>query len=583
MLGKETHIPTGPDGAPIAWPTVWRRAIVATLVASGVLGLLAAVALRQELQHRRELVTHEGSYVVSLEREFLELELRAVRSDLLFLAQQALLERFVTGDEAARPELEREYAGFARSKPLYDQIRLLDAKGHEVVRINRRGENVETVRPEDLQAKASRYYFRQAIDLAPGRIFVSPLDLNVERGEIERPLQPVIRLATPVAGGSRERRGLLVLNYNGTRLLGKLREIAEASRGDVMLVDLQGQYLQAPDASRQWGWLLGHSASFERDHPEAWRQIRSEPQSQVQIAGDLFTAEQVSFAESDAGAKGAVLIVSRLPIGDASSWATGPGRAWAGTGAFVAIAILSFYWALSSEQRGIQDRRIAASEARLRLLSTRLLAAQEEERRSLSRRLHDELGQRATAIALDLKAALRRHVDDAEPTLRRAAQEADGLLASLHEIATQVRPSVLDDLGLADAIESYASEYRDRTGVSVHLDVRLADEEPSRPVAENLYRILQEGLANVATHAQTAAARVRLIGGEDGLVLTVEDDGCGFGPATLVDSNRLGILGMRERVELLGGEFEIETAPSQGTRIRVRLPASAGEPREGDG
>ncbi|MGH0032406.1 MAG: ATP-binding protein, partial [Myxococcota bacterium] len=533
------------------------------------------LALRQDARHQQALRERDGRHAVSLERAFLERELRGLRADLSYLAQQPLLARFVAGDTGARRELEREYAGFARSKPAYDQVRLLDATGHEVVRVHRRGTEVQVVDTADLQSKAARYYFREAMALAPGRVFVSPLDLNVERGGIERPLRPVIRLATPVADAGGTTRAVLVLNYAGARLLARLREIAAGSRAQGMLVDEHGQYLQAPDASREWGRLLGHGASFADDHPRAWQAIRGAERSQVEIGGDLFTAERVAFAE---GLPGGVRIVSHIPAAEGAGGA-GTRRALAGAGAFAAIAALSFYWARASERRRTQDRRIAASEARLRTLSSRLLAAQEEERRSLSRLLHDELGQQVTAIALDLKNGLRRQGDDAAPALRRAAAETENVLASLREIATRVRPSVLDDLGLADAIESHVSEFQERSGIPVQLELRLRGEEPSGPVAENLYRIVQEALANVAQHARAATARVCLTRDADGLTLLVEDDGCGFDPATLPGTRRLGVLGMRERVELLGGGFEIETAPGAGTKVRVRLPASAVAPQ----
>jgi signal transduction histidine kinase len=201
-----------------------------------------------------------------------------------------------------------------------------------------------------------------------------------------------------------------------------------------------------------------------------------------------------------------------------------------------------------------------------------LLAAQEEERRSLSRMLHDELGQRVTAIGLDLKAALRRRGDAAaDPSLRRAVAETDGVLSSLHEIATRVRPSVLDDLGLEDAIESYVSEYEERTGVSVEMELRLPPEGVPGAVGENLYRILQEALSNVSTHAGTDKVSVTLVAVPGGLELSIEDAGRGFDTSALKTSSRLGILGIQERVELLGGRFELDTAPGRGTRIHIQL------------
>jgi signal transduction histidine kinase len=529
----------------------------------------------QDLLHRRALLAREGSHLVSLEREFLSREMQAVRTDLLFLAQQPQLQRLAAGYESARAALEAEFARFARSKPLYDQIRYLDASGQEVVRINRLGAEIEVVGGGQLQQKAGRYYFQEARRLAAGQVFVSPFDLNVEHGVIERPIKPVIRLLTPVLDTEGRPRGLLALNYAGARILDELREISAAFRGHALLVNLDGEYLRTPDRLHEWGWQLGHGRSFRGDHPAAWEQLRTLETGQIQVDGDLFTVQRVLPAAPSTPETSALLIVSHIPAGVAESLS----RPLAGQllvmllGSLSGAAVLAFFWARASVARRVQEHRIGESEARLRLLSSRLLAAQEEERRSLSRLLHDELGQRVTALSLDVKTLLRREpAEGAGPLLRRAAEEADGVLAALHAIATRVRPSVLDDLGLRDAIESHVSEYQDRTGISVDCDLRFERQAFPGPVAENVYRIVQEALANVAAHAQADAVRVQLVVREDRLELCVEDRGCGFDPGVLATTPRLGVLGMRERVELLGGEFQLDTERGRGTTIRVRLP-----------
>ena len=551
--------------------TAWRRAAVASFSAILVAVAVAGFFQRQNLRHHQALLDAEGGHVVALEREFLSRELRGVHSDLAFLAQQPALQRLLAGDVEARVALGREYAGFARSKPLYDQVRLLDESGMEVVRVNRRGGRVAIVDADRLQSKSNRYYYREGIRLSAGEVFVSPLDLNVERGEIERPPNPVIRVATPVGGHDGQRRGLLVLNYAGAKLLESLREVARTAPGDTMLVNRRGEYLQAPEPGREWGWLLGHGHSFRGDHPEAWERVRDSESSQLRIGDGLFTVEWVPLAKGPGNANSAVAIVSRIPLAEASALGLGPGAMLLAGGALLSIVGASIFWARATEARRWQEQRIAESEGRLRVLSSRLLGAQEEERRSLSRLLHDELGQQATAIALDLKAALRRDPID-EAGLHRALGETEELLSSLHEVAGRVRPSVLDDLGLADAIDSHVCEYTQRTGVSVEADVRLPEAGLSGPVAENLYRILQEALSNVASHAGTNAARVSLWATAEDVELTVEDEGRGCDAATLKASSRLGILGMRERAELLGGRFALETAPGDGMRIHVRLP-----------
>lgn len=555
---------------------VWARATAATGVALLVLAVFAGAVYRQAASHQRDLARHEGAHLLDLEREFLARELASMRADLAYLAQQPLPGRVLDGEPGALRALEREYLGFARAKPRYVQVRLLDRTGRERVRINRRGAALERVEAGLLQQKGDRYYFQQAIGLPLGSVFVSPLDLNVEQGRIEWPPRPVIRLAAPVRGSLGVNRGLLVLNYAGGLLLDELRALAEATGGRTALVDHEGEYLLAADPRHEWGWLLGHEASFRRDHPAAWERVRGAERADFWLDGEHLSAEWVALGDPDATDSTSVAIVARMPT--RAVLAPGARAAAAGLG-LVLLAMLwglSYVWARASAARREQDRRIAESEARLRMLSSQLLAAQEDERRSLSRVLHDELGQTVTAIRLDLKNAERRTEDPkAREALGRAAADAEAVLSSLHEIATRVRPSVLDDLGLGDALESYVAELGSRTGLEVELVMELGGDPPQGPLAENLYRIVQEALANVAHHAETDRARVELVARDGELHLSVEDHGCGFDPEELKASRRLGILGMRERVELLGGEFELEAAPGRGTRLEVRLPREA--------
>ena len=211
--------------------------------------------------NQRAILEQEAEHVLDLQQELLFSELRGVQSDLLYLATQDVLQQFLSSDSSARESLEQEYVNFALKKAVYDQIRLLDPAGLETVRINYRNGNADVV-PDELQSKATRYYYQQALLLEKGEVFVSPFDLNVEHGKIEQPIEPVIRFVTPVFDESGEKRGLLVLNYLGTQLLAKLKQLSTSFRGETMLVNPAGEYLQAPNPSHEWSWLLGSSSEF---------------------------------------------------------------------------------------------------------------------------------------------------------------------------------------------------------------------------------------------------------------------------------------------------------------------------------
>jgi len=572
---------------------VWRRFLLTVVTAGLVLLAIVSLIYRQDMRHQQRLLEQEAQHVLELQREWLLLELRSVVADLSYLSTQDALEQLASGDAAAAEELEAEYVSFAENKTVYDQVRFLDNTGQEVIRINYAGGAAEVVPKDELQSKATRYYFTQSLSLERGEVFVSPFDLNVEHGELQRPIRPVIRFATPVFDESGQRRGLLVLNYVGKRLLGKLKQVSRGFPGETMLLNPDGEYLQAGDAALEWGWLLGHGRSFRRDFAVAWERVREGLRRRFDLSGDHFLVQVVSpkqeTARNAAGddmetaewSPSSLILLAYISksVANAHSRTLLTQLLVMYVGVMAIVAVFAMYWARSRELRLTHERQIAESESRLRRLSRLLLSAQEDERRNLSRGLHDELGQQVTAISLDLKSlAKETHSERSRGLLDRVIGETDQLLHSLHEVASRVRPSVLDDLGLHDAIESYLSDFQRRTGIDVNAQMRFERQELPAAVGENAYRILQESLANVAKHADTRHVDVSVQTQPSALRMIVQDRGVGFEPAELQDSTRLGILGMRERVELLGGQFELESRAGEGTVIRVVIPIDNGEP-----
>jgi signal transduction histidine kinase len=569
-------------------PAVWRRFLLAFGFGALVFSVIVAAIYRQDVLHQRGMLEQEAQYVVALQQELLLFEFRAVQSDLLYLATQDTLTRFLSGDLSARGKLERDYASFALNKAVYVQVRCLDKTGQETIRVNYRDGAAEVVPQDELQTKATRYYYQQALSLEEDEVFVSPFDLNVEHGQIQRPINPVIRFLTPVFDDSGEKRGLLVLNYLGAQLLAKLKQISAGFSGETMLINPAGEYLQTADPRHEWGWLLGHQHSFRTEFPVAWDQGKRLDAGQLRARRNLFTFQRVSPGHRSTAEpmRSSTTVVDDHDLNSlvlvsyvSSSVATAHSRKLLSqlmfmyVGVMAVVALLALYWARSREIGRYHELRMVESESRLRQLSSLLLSTQETERRNLSRDLHDELGQQVTAISLDLRSLEKEEGGSrSSPLLRQAIEETDQLLKSLHEIATRVRPSVLDDLGLHDAVESFLSEYRDRTGVHVRSRLRFHRKRIPRTIGENAYRILQEALANVASHAQVGEAEVAIETDSEMLCMTVKDSGVGFEPEEKEDSTRLGILGMRERVELLNGQFDLQSTPGGGTQIRVAIP-----------
>ena len=214
---------------------------------------------------------------------------------------------------------------------------------------------------------------------------------------------------------------------------------------------------------------------------------------------------------------------------------------------------------------------------RLQALSRRLVEVQESERRHVARELHDEIGQSLTGIHLLLR------MSTCEPAYE--AQEMVGeLIARVRNLSLDLRPSMLDDLGLLPALLWHFDRYTAQTDISVtfrHAGLEGRRFEPE--VETGAYRIVQEALTNVARHAGVREATVRLRADRDTLTVEVEDQGAGFDPeAALAARASSGLSGMRERSALLGGTLKVESAPGAGVRLQAELPAGApGEKRGG--
>lgn len=212
---------------------------------------------------------------------------------------------------------------------------------------------------------------------------------------------------------------------------------------------------------------------------------------------------------------------------------------------------------------------------RLQALSNRLLEVQEQERRHLACELHDQIGQLLTSLNVsmamgpaDLPPAVRQNFNEAQIIVNE-------LLSRVRELSLNLRPHLLDDMGLLETLDWHFKRYRTQTGITVRFNRPTLPRRLSPQLETALYRIVQEALTNVARHAQVTEASVQLWVTEQHVGLEVEDKGRGFNPeVVLAEKVSLGLSGMRERVGLLSGDFRLDSAPKQGTRLKVILPLS---------
>jgi len=274
-------------------------------------------------------------------------------------------------------------------------------------------------------------------------------------------------------------------------------------------------------------------------------------------------------AGGDTGANGASECVTRDGRAIFCEWYNTPLKDSAGT----FIGYLSMLQDVTERKRS--EEQFRASSEQLRALAARLQSAREDERTYVAREIHDELGQTCTALKMDLVLLVQQL-----PKNRRRAHERaqsmvkliDDMIHTLRRIASELRPGTLDDLGLLAAIEWQAQEFEGRSGVKCHLALPQAEIALDSDRSTAIFRIFQETLTNVARHANATRVNVRLVGDAESLTLEVTDNGKGIDETRASAHNSLGLLGMRERALLLGGEFNVAGVSGQGTTVTLRVP-----------
>jgi PAS domain S-box-containing protein len=215
------------------------------------------------------------------------------------------------------------------------------------------------------------------------------------------------------------------------------------------------------------------------------------------------------------------------------------------------------------------------SREELRLLARGLQAIREDERTRMAREIHDELGQALTAIKMDLSWMRQRLRRDQRPLTAHCSavmKLADSTIDTVRRLSAELRPAVLDDLGLPAAVEWVVEDYQRRSGLDVALDLQADHAVVSRDLATAVFRILQEALTNVARHAAARHVDVKLVQEDHSLILEVRDDGRGMPVETLNTADSLGVLGMRERAAGEGGELALSSVPGGGTVVQARFP-----------
>jgi diguanylate cyclase (GGDEF)-like protein/PAS domain S-box-containing protein len=363
----------------------WRQFTTFFLPVAAILGIAFATFHYQDFASEREKALLQAQTSVDHARRSVSRDFDAVVSDLQVLAEghdlRALASR--PGDPELRAVVARDFIGFARNKRVYDQVRYLDASGQEVVRVDWNRGKPAAVPEVRLQDKSGRYYFRDALKLSRGGIYVSALDLNVEHGGIETPYKPMIRFATPVMDDQGRKQGVLVLNYLGARLIDNLRSSMDVGLGTGMLVDNRGYWLFGPDPGLEWGFMFSDGRRFPDMYPRVWTDISAGDSGQLLESLGLFTfvtiyplQEVAAYLEGTGGHDVAGPAEQKfwkvISFLDSSAFASASRRR-AETG-LVLYLVLMGLWAVASTQIA----RLRSAGERSRNLITRLSSVVEQ-------------------------------------------------------------------------------------------------------------------------------------------------------------------------------------------------------------
>jgi len=256
------------------------------------------IQINVDSAEKNEIMTQEKQ-LVEVEKTIISNKVNRLVTDLLYVTDALKMGDNGRGNYS---DAEDHWLAFSNRKMIYDQIRFIDVDGNEVIRVNYTDTGATLTDSDDLQNKADRYYFTEAIGLEDDQIYISKLDLNMENNQIQQPIKPMIRLATPYYGARGVLEGIVVLNYTATDMLSQVEKIASTSQGDIFMLNADGYWLyNSGDSSKAWTFMDEKrlDESFKNDFPDIWQSMQSEKSgSQISATGvfnytNILTADEL--------------------------------------------------------------------------------------------------------------------------------------------------------------------------------------------------------------------------------------------------------------------------------------------------
>ncbi len=592
----------------VTWYWWGRIMLPATLVLVLVVSGFAYTQYQIRLQ--QTLATHQRTVSETASQLFIGLG-RSLDLLVSMRSEQALADALFS--EGNVVPLDTVFQGVIGRRRAVDQVRWIDQDGNERLRLQRLPDNsIVRVPDRDLQNKRDRSYFSASLGMDPSSLWISPIDLNEENGVVEEPILPTLRLMTPIRDPSGLSRGILIINERAHEYLELVSRLA-VNKDHAYLVDQSGDYLVAPDSSKQWGRQLGHGGSFAVDNSAGWAAVQSADQGVVDTPAGYVAWQRVNTLEQQrrdvrllAPDLTVMSVISRAQLAamQSSVW-----RVWAIVGLLTwsALALGVHRWALLVDRNRrirYENKLAEAARAERELAVARAAADAAEAHAQTLERSNRDLDNFAFVAAHDLRSpvrSIRTYVDllgeDASNELSPAALEYVERLKSLS----------VDLDALLDGLVRYARVGRDESApVNLALQPLIADlaaetlgdgfrvdiDAPGsvfvpRSVADSIFRQL---LLNVVHHHPKGQGMVTVRSNVDGayVTTTVTDDGGGIAPehwdtvfgvfSTLSSQRRrpgLGLALIRRAVESQGGEVWIMHSGPSGTTVAVKLPTRA--------
>ena len=317
---------------------------------------------RARIDAELSLIKANEKLVTGVSAGRLQSQLRTSVNHLRAIAAEIPVRQAIENNRSdAKTAMSDTFMTLLSRNPEYDEVRWLDEAGKERVRVNNVFGQAVRVEENALQNKADRYYFKQAMQAGKGEIYLSPLDLNIENGQIEEPYKPMLRVATPVFNKQEQPRGILIINVAAQSLLQSFATEDDVIHPHLMLINQQGFWLKSPNRADEWGFMFNRKETLATRFPQAWTKISNEAQGQFEFADGLWTWQKVNLLGRDSEVvvvqPSYLQVVSHLP---ATVLASIYSRSWTQVGGF-AMSLLMVSGLLVARLIQMQNRHVLAN------------------------------------------------------------------------------------------------------------------------------------------------------------------------------------------------------------------------------